>query len=221
MPRCGRLVQIVKSEEPRAPLCCIGVAPPQPAAPRGRRRFTSSFEFVCNNRANSRQAEKAKSVMARRRTTVYAAAMAKSAAMSWLSFCSPQQLTRRAVHIGLSAHMPRRRRRQHLPQQSPAPTRLCSLALVDRRNRWAVAVLQYAVAMQPPPPPQVYGTEFVLGASADEVVGCRELYRRRLAASADRLLFRRRRIAGLDRRAVPSQLFPRATAFLNSSCSLG
>ena len=63
--------------------------------------------------------------------------------------------------------------------------------------------------------------EFVLGASADEVVGCRELYRRRLAASADRLLFRRRRIAGLDRRAVPSQLFPRATAFLNSSCSLG
>ena len=117
-------------------------------------------------------------------------------------------------------------RRQHLPQQSPAPTRLCSLALVDRRNRWAVAVLQYAVALEPPPPPppQVYGTEFVLGASADEVVGCRELYRRRLAASTDRLLFRRRRrrwIAGLDRRAVPSQLFPRATAFLNSSCSLG
>ena len=153
--------------------------------------------------------------MARRRTTVYAAAIAKSAAVSWLSFCSPQQLARPAVHIGLSA-----RRRQHLPQQSPAPTRLCSLALVDRRNRWAVAVLQCAVALQPPPP-QVYGTEFVLGASADEVVGCRELYRRRLAASADRLLFRRRRIAGLDRRAVPSQLFPRATAFLNSSCSLG
>ena len=160
--------------------------------------------------------------MARRRTTVYAAAIAKSAAaVSWLSFCSPQQLARPAeVHIGLSAHMPRRRR-QHLPQQSPAPTRLCSLALVDRRNRWAVAVLQYAVALQPPPP-QVYGTEFVLGASADEVVGCREQCRRRLAASADRLLFRRRRrIAGLDRRAVPSQLFPRATAFLNSSCSLG
>ena len=159
--------------------------------------------------------------MARRRTTVYAAAIAKSAAaVSWLSFCSPQQLARPAVHIGLSPHMPRRR--QHLPQQSPAPTRLCSLALVDRRNRWAVAVLQYAVALQPPPsPPQVYGTEFVLGASADEVVGCRELYRRRLAASADRLLFRRRRIAGLDRRAVPSQLFPRATAFLNTSCSLG
>ena len=156
-----------------------------------------------------------------RRPTVYAAAIAKSAAaVSWLSFCSPQQLARpAAAHIGLSAHMPRR---QHLPQQSPAPTRLCSLALVDRRNRWAVAVLQYAVALQPPPsPPQVYGTEFVLGASADEVVGCRELYRRRLAASADRLLFRRRRIAGLDRRAVPSQLFPRATAFLNSSCSLG
>ena len=158
--------------------------------------------------------------MAQRRTTVYAAAIAKSAAaVSWLSFCSPQQLARPTVHTGLSAHMPRRR--QHLPQQSPAPTRLCSLALVDRRNRWAVAVLQYAVALQPPPP-QVYGTEFVLGASADEVVGCRELYRRRLAASADRLLFRRRRrIAGLDRRAVPSQLFPRATAFLNSSCSLG
>jgi len=50
------------------------------------------------------------------------------------------------------------------------------------------------------PPPQVYGTEFVLGASADEVVGCRELYRRRLAASADRLLFRRRRTPARRRR---------------------
>ena len=88
------------------PLCCIGLAP-QPTAPlRGRRRVTSSFEFVCNNRANSRQAEKAKSVMARRRrTTVYAAAIVKSAAaVSWLSFCSPQQLARpSAVHIGLLA----------------------------------------------------------------------------------------------------------------------
>ena len=151
---------------------------------------------MCNNRANSRQAEKAKSVNGAAARHCLRRGYSQERRRVLAFFLLSTAARTAGAHIGLSAHMPRWR--QHLPQQSPATTRLCSLALVDRRNRWAVAVLQYAVPLQPPP--QVYGTEFVLGASADEVVGCRELYRRRLAASADRLLFRRRRRTPARRR---------------------
>ena len=51
---------------------------------------------------------------------------------------------------------------------------VCSASAAARAGSPTVHPLWYTVALLPP---QVYGTEFVLGASADEVVGCRELYR--------------------------------------------